>query len=115
MIAGPWPYSAHAEGFPADVGLVDDVVDDERGVVDEFDADGVVGGVGRLAAQRFTDEDGHRRANALAAGERDVPDLVGEFAGLDGVEHLDQAVFDLVTTPFQVLHVAWLWERPASS
>jgi hypothetical protein len=44
-----------AVGTASEVGLVDDVVDHQRGVVDEFDPDREVDGVLGLAAQRLTD------------------------------------------------------------
>ncbi len=102
-------------GPAAQFGLVDDVVDDQRRVVDQLDADGEVEGVVRVAAQRLADQHRHGRSHPLAPRERDVPDLVGECRRFDVVEHRLQSLLDAVTTPVEILHHPGVRTRPKST
>jgi len=90
---------------------VDDVVDHERGVVDEFDPDSEIQGRSRglafqprVAPGRLAREDGHRRPDALAPRQRDVPDLFGQRRRLHAVEDLLQPVLDASPSAPEVLH-----------
>jgi len=96
---------------PAERRTVDDVVHDERGVVDEFDPDREVDGrprgvtlQSRVPPGGLARQDRHRRPDALAPGQRDVPHLLGQRRRLHAVEDRLETVLDAGPSALEVLH-----------
>jgi len=94
---------------------VDDVIDDERGVVDQLDPDGEVDGVGRgrrppavvadqLAAGGLEGEQRHHRPHPLAPRQRDVLQTLGHGVRLRRPEDGLESPLDERPTPLEILH-----------
>jgi hypothetical protein len=91
-------------GVPAERRFVDDVVDDEGGVVDELHADGELDGGVHVAVERFADQYRDGGTDALATGERDVANLLAKLGGFDGLDDGLQPIFDAAASVLEVLH-----------